>query len=134
MSSHDSSASDSVQMEKTAAIALTVAHWRLAKWLEERTEPSEVQQPALLRHVARQIGDVLSGLSLEAVDLTGKQYDPGMAAHVIDTLAGAVEGETTAHIAETVSPIVYWNKEVIKHAEIVTRRTLADASMEEPRK
>ena len=101
-------------------IDVGVEHWRLATWLSGL--PGGGAATALPRHALRRMEDFLKSCSLEVRGLDGQPFDPGMAARVVDTMDDPSLPEGAAVVAETVSPMVMWHGQVVRVADVVTRR------------
>ena len=102
-------------------IALAVEHWRLSRWLAGQP----AGQAGTARHAIRRIDDFVKGCELEVRDLDGRPFDAGLAARVVDAVEDGRLPPGRAMIAETVSPLVLWKGNVVKAAEVVTRRGAA---------
>ena len=119
---------DSLSVPLPALVGLCVEHWRLAKWLAARPpapggDASSGSAPA--RHALRRMEDFLKLCELEARDLDGLPFDPGLAARVLDTTDDPRLPEGTAVIGETLSPMVLWRGTVAQPADVVTRKGTA---------
>lgn len=89
---------------------LAVEWWRLERWAVDDSK-------IVGRHVARRVARFLEEHGIEVVDLTGKPYEAGLAAEVLERIPD--EGET--RVEETVSPIVLWKGTVVKQGQVVTK-------------
>ena len=109
---------ESLSVPLPALVGLCVEHWRLAR--------SPAGDPAA-RHALRRIEDFLKLCELEARNLDGHPFDPGLAVRVVDTVDDPGLPEGKAVIAETLSPVVLWRGAVVRAADVVTRKgTLKD--------
>jgi hypothetical protein len=97
---------------------LGAEHWRLSTWLDAAAPNGGA---ALARHALRRMDDFLKSHALEVRDLTGQPFDAGMAARVIDTVDDPLMPQGATVIAETISPIILWQGQVVRAAEVVTR-------------
>ena len=119
---------DSLSVPLPALVGLCVEHWRLTKWLAARRpgpggDASSGNAPA--RHALRRMEDFLKLCVLEARDLDGLPFDPGLAVRVVDTTDDPRLPEGTAVVAETLSPMVLWRGAVARPADVVTRKGTA---------
>lgn len=100
-------------------IDLAIDWWRLNRWLSDSEADASM---AVVRHVARRLGEFLKGHEIEIMDVTGRPYEAGLAVEVVDMLNDECAPEGMGVIDETVTPIVLWRGTVVKHGQIVTRR------------
>ena len=89
---------------------LAVEWWRLERWAVD-------DEKIVGRHVARRVARFLEENGIEVVDLTGKPYEAGLAAEVLERIPD--DGEP--RVEETVSPIVLWKGTVVKQGQVVTK-------------
>ena len=89
---------------------LAVEWWRLERWAVDDSK-------IVGRHVARRVARFLEENGIEVVDLTGKPYEAGLAAEVLERIPD--DGEP--RVEETVSPIVLWKGTVVKQGQVVTK-------------
>jgi hypothetical protein len=102
----------------SALTELGVEYWRLTTSLSSaRTGPT-----AVTRHALRRIGEVLARCEIEVRSLEGHPFDAGLAVQVVHSEDDPHLPEGQTVIAETVSPMVLWRGQVIRPAEVVTRR------------
>ena len=121
---------ESLSIPLPALVGLCVEHWRLARSLASRPatragEPPHGASPggdAAARHALRRIEDFLKLCELEARNLDGHPFDPGLAVRVVDTIDDSRLAEGKAVIDETLSPVVLWRGAVAKPADVVTRK------------
>jgi len=122
---------NSLAISLGALADLGVAHWRLETWLADFTADGS---KAKLRHVARKIGALLEEAEITVEDPKGHVYDPGLAVEVIEDRDDTMTADdASAVIVETLSPIVRWRKEVIRHGLIVTGRSDESSAGGDPR-
>jgi hypothetical protein len=76
----------------------------------------------MLRYSVGRIEDVLKGVGLETVDLTGRKYDAGLAPEVSHVVLDDSLPEGRVIIEETISPIIMWHGQIIKPGQIVVKR------------
>lgn len=98
---------------------LSVEAWRLGQWLSKLDSQSSIG-----RHVLRKYEKFFQELGFEVLDMTGKTYDPGMALDIIDSIHDETLESGIEIIDETISPIVIYQEQVVKHGQIVTRKRL----------
>ncbi len=99
---------------------LAVEWWRLELWA---SGPQAGMGDARTRHVARRLGKFLEGRGLSCVDLTGRPHDAGLAAEVLDVIHDDALPPGAAVIEETVSPVVLWRGRVLRHAQVIVRKS-----------
>ena len=105
-----------------AMINLAVEHWRISAWMKQH-RLTAAPAAAQARHALRHIEDVLRGCDLEIKDFAaGHPFDPGLAVRVVDTTDDPTLPEGQSVIAETLAPMVLWRGQVVKQADVVTRR------------
>ncbi|MBI3756433.1 MAG: hypothetical protein HY267_00500 [Deltaproteobacteria bacterium] len=117
----------SLEVPLASLIELAVESWRLRCWLSDSTVD---QSKVPVRYVARRLDQFLKEREIEALDLVGQPYEPGLAVDVVDVISDTNLPEGPGVIAETVAPIVLWRGAVVKHGQIVTRRRTADDTNE----
>lgn len=99
----------------SSLVDMAVESWRLEKWA------ADVRDAIAPRHVARRFARLLKELGIESVDLTGRPYDAGLAAEVLEKRQAVHDTQSDTVIEETVSPIVTLRGAVIRHAQVVIR-------------
>ena len=102
-----------------ALINLGIEHWRLSCWLAKLPV---VPATAQARHAVRRMEDFLKLLELEFRNMDGHPFDAGLSVHVVDTIDDPESPDATIVVDETVSPMVLLRGQVIKAADVVTRR------------
>ena len=117
-------APSSLNVPLASLIELGVEHWRLSVWLA--TQPSK--DAAAARHALRRMEDFLKRCELEVRPMDGLPFDAGMAARVIDTVDDPKLPAGKSFVAETLSPLVLWRGNVVRDADIVTRRGTQDGN------
>jgi hypothetical protein len=98
---------------------LAVECWRLERWSAGARNPSPQA-----RHVARRMGKFLADLGLEALDVTGRAYEPGLAVEVLDAFDDARLAHGSQVVDETVSPLVLFRGALVRHGQVVLRRNV----------
>ena len=109
-----------VAVPLASLITLGVEQWRLATWLAANPVASGSTAPA--RHALRKLEDFLRAHGIEAQSLDGRPFDAGLAARVIDTVEDPKMEAGTSVIEETLSPMILYRGQVVRAAEVVTRR------------
>ena len=109
---------ETIPVPLASVVAVAVEHWRLATSLAGLPGGG----PAAARHAARRMGDFLRECGVEAAGMDGTPYEPGLAVRVIDTVEDPAAPAGQAVIEETLSPVVTWRGQVVRAAEVVTRR------------
>ena len=97
---------------------LAVEWWRLERW----AGGSEESSPQA-RHAARRLGRFLSEQGLEVLDVTGRPYEPGLAVEVLDAFADASLPQGAQVVDETVAPVVLYHGAVVRHGQVIVRRS-----------
>jgi hypothetical protein len=106
-------------------VDLAVEAWRLDRWLARHGQD---QTTAAARFASRRIADALSGLELEAIDLTGQAYDPGLALELLGTVDDGALPAGTVLIDEMVAPLCLWQGRVVRQGQVITRSSTRGAS------
>lgn len=99
---------------------LAVECWRLERGGGGAQPPAP---DARTRHVARRLARFLDERGLAFVDLTGRPHDPGLAAEVLDVVEDKGLPPGSAFVEETVSPVVLWRGRVLRHAQVIVRKS-----------
>ncbi|HEX8557950.1 MAG TPA: hypothetical protein VF668_07620 [Pyrinomonadaceae bacterium] len=97
---------------------LAVEWWRLERWAGEAQDSSPHA-----RHAARRLGRFLSDHGLEALDVTGRAYEPGLAVEVLDAYDDERLPAGSQVIAETVAPVVLFRGAVVRHGQVVVKKS-----------
>jgi len=98
---------------------LCVEAWRLRQWLSTLESQSTIG-----RHVIRKYERFFQDIGFEVIDVTGKPYNPGMALEIIDSIRDDSLELGVELIDETISPIILYKEQVVRHGQIVTRQKL----------
>jgi hypothetical protein len=115
----ESESAPSLSVPLQAMVTLSVEYWRLSRWLAR--VPASVQAgPA--RHALRRMEELLALCELEVVSMDNRPYDAGLAASVIDSTDDPELPAGKVVIDQTLSPMVLWKGEVVRNAEVTTRR------------
>jgi hypothetical protein len=102
-----------------ALVELAIEGWRLDAWIAA-LPPEKVASK--LRHIARRLQKFLSERELSALDLTGRNYEPGMSVEVLEALEDERLGEHESLIDEMVEPIILWRGRVVRYGRVVVRQ------------
>lgn len=108
-----------VKISANSLADLAIEAWRLGQWLTKLDS-----QSAIGRHVLRKYERFFQDLGFEVLDMTGKTYDPGMALDIIDSIHDEALESGVEIIDETISPIVVYQEQVVRHGQVVTRKRL----------
>ena len=103
---------------------LAVEQWRMRRTL---TENSNSEGLVALRRVARKYDRFFEKCEVEILDLTGKEYDPGLPIEVVHSEVDAALPPGRAVVSEVLSPVILWRGKVIHHGRAVTTRSSAEA-------
>jgi molecular chaperone GrpE (heat shock protein) len=99
-------------------VDLCIEHWRLSR----AVAGTPAAAGGAARHALRRIGDILQRFELEAHSLDGQAFDAGLAVRVVHTEDDPKSPHDKVTIGETVSPMVLWRGNVVRPADVVTRR------------
>jgi hypothetical protein len=110
---------DKLSVPLASLVNLGVEHWRLSTTLSRVLESAGAGP---LRHGLRKIDDFLKQCEIEVRNMTNQPFDAGLAVRVIDTVDDPQLGDGKSVIEETLSPMVLWRGQVVKPADVVTRR------------
>ena len=110
-------------MQENADIReLSVAAWRLEKWLDNLNSDRKMAAKSALRSIKKYI----AAMGIEIKDPIGSKFDPGLAVEVVNN-----EDETGSDenliIIETLSPYIYQNGELIQRARVIIGTTVKAA-------
>lgn len=103
---------------------LAVATWRLEKWISA----VEVERKMAAKSSLRAIKGFLEKCSVEYHDITGSQFDYGLAVSVINNESDEQDEEKLI-ISEMVKPIILFQGTVIQHGQVILGKK-ADAPEE----
>ncbi len=117
MQSISSSKTADVNVDSLAALA--VESWRLNRWIASKTSDDSLAIP---KQMLRRLNKLLEECNVTVEDLTGRPFDPGLAAEVVDVVPDDGSPADVAIIVETIAPIVMWNNIAVKHALVVIRQ------------
>jgi hypothetical protein len=107
-------------VDTDGACGLALECWRLSLIAELLNESN---QAAGLRHAVRRFTEILKGMGIEAVDFSGRPYDPGMVPEVVEVREDQRLPDGHAIIDETIAPTVTWRGQVIKPGQIIVKRS-----------
>lgn len=110
----DAATPQTVSLKFASLVSLSIEHWRLSRTLGEGAAPA-------IRHALRKIDDVIRECEMETMSLDGRQFDPGLAARVVEAIDDPTLLPGRAIIDETLSPVVLWRGRVVRSADVVTR-------------
>jgi hypothetical protein len=111
---------DAVQITMEAACDISLECWRLSR---AASSAKEADHGAVLRYSVGRIEDVLKGVGLETVDLTGRKYDAGLAPEVSHVILDDSLPDGHIMIEETFSPIIMWHGRILRSGQIVVKRS-----------
>ena len=110
-------------MQRNADVKeLSVAAWRLEKWLDNLNSDRKMAAKSALRSIKKYI----AALEVEVVDPIGSKFDPGLAIEVVNNEAPEALEENLI-IIETLSPYVYQSGELIQHARVIIGTLVKEA-------
>lgn len=101
--------------------ALSTECWRLGRM----AQGADGATGAGLRYAFRRLNEILRGTEVEVVDLTGRAYDAGMVAEVVEIREDMDLPAGHSVVDETIAPTLTWRGTVISAGQIVVRRSAA---------
>jgi hypothetical protein len=104
----------------SALAELAVEWWRLDRWANGAATENT---PPHARHVARRLGKFLVEHDVTVIDLTGRDYAPGLAVEVLDAFDDESLPRGAEVVEEMVAPVVLWRGAVVRHGQVVVRRS-----------
>jgi hypothetical protein len=99
---------------------VAIAYWRLQKWIAS----VDVDRKIAAESSLRTLKDFLKENDVEVIDLTGKQYDPGLSVEVLFFEDEDADSENIPTIVEMTQPIIIQNSSVIEFGQVVIAKTL----------
>jgi hypothetical protein len=107
---------DVIRYPKEALSKIALETWRLWKSTEQMEN-----QPGFMniRYSIKKIKDTLEIEGISFIDLTGQEYDSGMAIDILETEEDSSRTANTLIIKEMISPIILWKKKLLKHGSAV---------------
>lgn len=105
-----------ISIDQDSLVDLAIYAWRLEAWLED--EPS-AGSTAVPRYVLRGLNKLLDQCSVSSLDMTGSQFDSGLALEVVDSVELDSVPPGLSMIGETVAPIVNIDGKVARHGQVV---------------
>jgi molecular chaperone GrpE (heat shock protein) len=112
----------SMQIGMDEVCSLCTQSWRL-KRLGEKADDGNFASG--LRYAARQLNEILRRIEIEAVDLSGQPYDPGMAPEVLEIHDDPTLPPDSSLIHETIAPTITWRGNVVRPGQIIVRRSIS---------
>lgn len=111
-------------------IDLSIAYWRLEKWVCAVS----VERKMAAESSLRTIKEFLDENKVTVIDLTGQPYDQGLSVEVMYYEDEDSEDDKTPVITEMMSPIIIQDGSVIKFGQVVIAKNphYEDVSKEEP--
>lgn len=101
---------------------LAIAAWRLEKWLENLNVERKMAAKSALRSIKKYI----SASGIDVKDPLGSKFDPGLAVEVVCNEAENSPEENLI-IIETLSPYIYQNGELVRHARVIIGTVIKEA-------
>lgn len=105
-----------------AACTISLECWRIEQLAKSAKDSHERLG---LWHAVRAIAETLGGMGLRVVDFTGRAYDPGMVPEVIEVKEDPTLLDGQAIVDETIAPTVTWQGQVVRHGQIIVKRSPA---------
>jgi hypothetical protein len=105
--------------------ALGAECWRLGRL----AQTADGATGAGLRYALRRLNEILRGTEVEVVDLSGRAYDPGMVAEVVEIRNDLDLPPGHSVVEETIAPTLTWRGTVISAGQIVVRRSAAPSPL-----
>jgi len=101
-----------IKINKDNLSKLAIEAWRL--W--RNTEKMENQPGTMnLRYSARKLKEELEAVGITFIDLTGQEYDAGMALDILETEENGTQTANTISIKEMVTPVILWKNTLLCH-------------------
>jgi len=92
-----------------------IAYWRLQKWVSS----VDVDRKIAAESSLRTLKDFLKENDVEVIDLSGKQYDPGLSVEVLFFEDEDTDSENIPTIVEMIQPIIIQKGSVIEFGQVV---------------
>lgn len=92
---------------------LSIAVWRLEKWLDSIENERKMAAKSALRTIKRFIADN----GIEIIDPEGSKFDPGLAVEVVNNESDDVNDDLV--IIKTISPYIYQNGNLISYGRVI---------------
>lgn len=105
-----------IVVDTNALVDLALYAWRLESWLSSVEDASSMTVP---RYVLRGLNKILNQLDVTTMDVTGDEFDCGLACDVLDTIETENLPEGVTVIGETVSPMISIKGSVARHGQVV---------------
>lgn len=115
----------SIEFPRKVLAGFALEVWRLSRLLEQNKDgPNAIG----LRYSISKLMQLLDTSGISFVDITGQQYDAGMAVDILDTEGEKTE-ETTFYVKEMIAPIILIGDKFLTHGQVILeRKTNADKS------
>jgi len=107
---------EGILIDASVLVDLAVYAWRLDLWTKQESGTLSLTVP---RYVVRGINKMLNQYNISAVDMTGSQFDSGLACDVVDSIEVDSLPPGASIIAETVAPIVNIDGQLARHGQVV---------------
>lgn len=107
---------DQIVVDPNALVDLAVYAWRLGVWLADEENAASKTVP---RYVLRGLNKILDQLDVATMDMTGSEFDCGLAYDVVDTVEVDSIQEGASIIGETVAPIVNIKGSLARHGQVI---------------
>ena len=101
-----------------AMLDLLVDAWRLERWVAQTDAGAST---AAVRFVSRRLSGFFDRFGLQAVDVTGQRYEPGLAVELVGNVIDDTLGRDMVLIGETVAPLCLLRGKVVRLGQVVTR-------------
>lgn len=111
-------------------IDLSIAYWRLNKWVES----APIERKIAAENSLRTIKSYLDENNITVVDLTGQPYDPGLSVDIVYNENEDSSSENNLLVSEMMSPIIIQDGTVIQFGQVVvsnkTKESVAEITSE----
>ena len=107
------------EVQQQSLINIAIEGWRLSK-----INPEADKDRIRLKNFVREFEQFLECNKVEVVDLTGHNYEPGMALEVIFTEGKSITEPEKEIIIEMVRPLILLDGSVVKHGQVVTKKMI----------
>ncbi len=108
-----------MKIESESMANLVVECWRLSK-----IDPKNPKDKIALSKFNKYLFKFLSENNIQALDLKGQIYEPGLAVEVVYTENADIEKPDLEIISEMIGPLVIINGNVARHGQVVTKKII----------
>ncbi len=103
-----------IPIEKARKLA--IAAWLMNQWLGENHVSGKA---TVLKHINRQLNDIVAACKIQTIDPTNSMYDAGMAATVLEKIEDDSLEAGSCKVIRTLQPIILLDSTVLSCGQIV---------------